>query len=209
MLKEVYEQIKKDVYSPTFVRNMLEIALTLVVFIACALMAASLEDPNTEIEPEPMVISPVQVSPTNRDIVYQVAGMIDNNTFMTDDRYMAIATWNALNSRGLDAKLIFGNPMSEDEPITQCNRLWVVCEGLAIDSAMVREDARYLEGYEFVSPDAYYQAMDALDDLQEAEVEYVASVGLYNVQFSTIARYDMEAKERKYLAENDRLVNLI
>lgn len=156
-------------------------------------------------------VAVVQRPLTTLDKCYQVASDVSNQTYIRDSTDMAMMTWNALNRKGIGAVIVYGNVSMNDESITQCDQIWVVVptERAAIVDGIVYTDPKYLEGYRFNYPDKYREVLDAIDDMEESERDYVDSVDAYNAGYSYLAQVRVTDAQADYEAANERLIALL
>lgn len=159
---------------------------------------------------EPVVLDPA-ASPTSVHLseVQICAALVSdtlNETYLLDNEYSAVIVWNKLRKQNLDCTLVFGNLSMTDEPITSCNRLWVIFNNIAIDSAAVYTDDQHFEGYRIDSPSSYRELKDAIDDYLESKSRYLSAVESYNSVLDQAAKENVEKTKTEYLTANERLI---
>lgn len=162
---------------------------------------------------EPAILEPAQhpdiTQPSDVEICYTIVSDTLNETYLFDNEYTAVSIWNKLKKNNLECTLVFGNLSTSDEPITSCDRLWVIFQGIAIDSGAVYIDDQHFEGYRIDSPSTYRELKDAIDDYLEAKAHYVADVETYNSLLNQASKDNMEKSKSEYIAANERLISEI
>lgn len=168
--------------------------IVLIVFSVLLLVSLTL------IVSTPTVSTTHTVAFTNAQKIESAASTTLNDTYIVDNEDTALTIWNKLNTENVPCKLIFGNLGISDEPITQGNRLWVVANGIAIDSGQLYADEQHQEGYYINTPQQYKVLKDALDDYQEAKVRYTYC-SRYNTSDLPYAISELKAANERLVGE--------
>lgn len=194
-------------------RDMILVGILLILlFLLLAFVAMVLNMPASEPVPVADYSStavPLFYTPSKTDLCYQAAYSTLNESYITDPEFAAASVWHKLMNQGIACTLLVGNLSISNESITQCNSIWVVVGGLAIDGGGIYTDPQHQEGYSVTSPQQYRELMDAIDDYQEAKSRYISTVDISNTLLTQAAKDNSEAAKAEYIAANNRLISEI
>ena len=174
-----------------------------VIVIALITISYCFKGENVVVEP---AASPASVHLSEVQVCAALVSDTLNETYLLDNEYCAVTVWNKLKKQNLDCTLVFGNLSTTDEPITSCNRLWVIFNDIAIDSGAVYTDDQHFEGYRIDSPSSYRELKDAIDDYLESKSRYLSAVESYNSVLDQAAKENVEKTKTEYLTANERLI---
>lgn len=175
----------------------------LVLSLTIAILFCSDKEEPVVVEP---VTHPVIVQPSDIEVCSALVSDTLNETYLLDNEYTAANIWNKLKKNKFECTLVFGNLSMSEEPITSCDRLWVIFQGIAIDSGAIYIDDQHFEGYYIDSPSTYRELKDAIDDYRESKARYIADVKTYNSLLNQASKNNMEKSKSEYLAANERLI---